>query len=386
MSEPPWTGRFPRNEIMSLLDEPRRYNLAESTSQDLTLGAIVELAGGLEAVSGLAMGYGSVAGSPRLRAAIAALSGVSPDQVITTQGTAMGLFLLAFELCRPGDEAVIASPCFPAAMNTLIGVGVSPRVVRLSFDQGYRVRAGELAERLSERTTLVSLASPQNPGGVQLDPAEVEELLREMGRRAPRARLFIDETYREATYGAEPSASFASVDPRVITASSLSKAYGGPALRTGWLTVHDPGLNERLRVAKMNTVISGSLLDEALAAVLLENREAILAPRRTWLAEGLRQVEAWVQKERARVAWVKPDAGALCCLRLHPARYDEPAVRRFWSALAAAGLQLADGAWFGETSHVFRVGFGHMPLERLPEALRALTGVLDAVERTPPPS
>ncbi len=94
-----------------------------------------------------------------------------------------------------------------------------------------------------------------------------------MRRLAPEAYLFIDETYRDATYGDEPlPGSAALLGPRVITGASVSKAYGAPGLRVGWLTVRDAGLRERLTIAKMNTVISCSPLDETLAAVVIENR------------------------------------------------------------------------------------------------------------------
>ena len=109
---PSWRGRFPYNEIISLLDVNRPFNLAESTSQDLTFGELLDLAG-LESLRKLKLGYGKSAGSTELREEIAKASKVPVDQVITTQGTALGLFLLAFEVCRPGDEAVLVTPCFP---------------------------------------------------------------------------------------------------------------------------------------------------------------------------------------------------------------------------------------------------------------------------------
>ena len=102
--EPKWTGRFPRNEIISLLDVNRRYNLAESTSQDLTFGEIVALAGGLAALENLKMGYGSSAGLARLRAGIASLTGVDEGDVITMQGAALGLFLLGWSYAAPATK------------------------------------------------------------------------------------------------------------------------------------------------------------------------------------------------------------------------------------------------------------------------------------------
>ena len=380
-----WSGRFPRNEIISLLDINRRFNLGESTAQDLTFGEILELAGGVTALGGLKMGYGTSAGLPQLRANVAALAGVSPDHVITTQGTALGLYLLALALCQPGDEAVIVTPCFPSSRDSLIGAGVTVRECRLTFDDHYRLTTELLEPFLNERTRLVSIASPQNPSGVRVTEAQIMSVLELMRAKAPLARLFIDETYRDATYGddAVPS-SAATLEDAIITGGSVSKAHGAPGLRVGWLTTRDPVLMERLIVAKMNLVISGSPLNESLASAILENREAILSARRALLAAGLSIVAAWTEKHKDLVDWIKPDGGALCCLRLNPKQFDAAALQRFWSALPDAELQIGDGAWFGESSAVLRLGFGYLPIEILPDALNALAAAMDLAARHGP--
>ena len=203
-----------------------------------------------------------------------------------------------------------------------------------------------------------------------------------MRSRAPRARLFVDETYRDATYGDElPPPSAAALDDLVITGGSVSKAHGAPGLRVGWLTVRDSRLRERLTIAKMNTVISGSPLDETLAAAVLAHREEILGPRRALLATGRDKLATWVGGQRGLVEWVKPDGGALCCLRLNPAAFDKAGVDRFWTALPKAELQIGDGAWFGESSSVLRLGFGYLPIEILPAALDALSQAVHAAAR-----
>ena len=81
----------------------------------------------------------------------------------------------------------------------------------------------------------------------------------------------------------------------------------------------------------------------------------------------------------AQVQWVRPDAGALCCLRLRRDAFDEAAVGRFYEALAAEGARVADGRWFGEEARVFRLGFGLLPMEDLGAALDGLSA---AVRRT----
>ncbi|MBG1233814.1 pyridoxal phosphate-dependent aminotransferase [Aestuariivirga litoralis] len=380
-----WKGRFPYNEIISLLDINRRYNLAESTAQDLTFGEILEMAGGAAALDCLKLGYGSSVGLPRLRSCVAALTGVAPEEVVTTQGTALGLFLLALELCRPGDEVVIATPCFPVARDSLLGAGAIVRECRLAFDRGYKLTADLIAPLLNERTKLVSIASPQNPSGVFTGLQEIKAILDVMRTKAPTARLFIDEIYRDATYGdSVPPPSAAHLDEKVITGGSVSKAHGAPGLRVGWLTIRDRDLRDRITIAKMNIVLSGSTLDETLAAVVLENRENILAARRSLLAEGLSQVAGWIESNKSFVEWVKPDGGALCCLRLKASAFDADGVARFWSALPKAELQIGNGAWFGESSSVLRLGFGYLPISILPSALETLSSVLKATASTGP--
>lgn len=377
---PAWQGRFPCNGIISLLDVNRPFNLAESTSQDLTVGDVLDMAG-LETLRDLKLGYGRSAGSGELREEIAKVCQVPAEHIVTTQGTALGLFLLAFETCRPGDEAVLVTPCFPPSRDGLLGAGVTVREVPLSFDDLYRLDLDALAARLSAKTRLVSLASPQNPSGVRTPRATVEQILALLEARAPQAVLFIDETYREATYGDDAAPdSVAGLHPRIVTGASVSKALGAPGLRTGWLTVPDAGLRSRLVVAKMNTVICGSVLDEALATALLRHRETVLAPRRRLLAEGLGELAAWCDAERHRIEWIRPEGGALCCVRLRADRFDDAAVARFWELLPAHDLQLASGTWFGEPARVFRLGFGYLPPGRLGPALVALSAVLDTAE------
>lgn len=373
-----WRGRFPYNEIISLLDVNRPFNLAESTSQDLTVGDVLDLAG-LESLRSLKLGYGRSAGSAELREEIAKVCRVPAEHIVTTQGTALGLFLLAFETCRPGDEAVLVTPCFPPSRDCLLGAGVTVRQVQLSFDDGYRLDLDALAASLSPKTRLVSLATPQNPSGVNMPRATIEQVLALLENRAPQAVLFIDEVYREATYGDEAAPdSLAGMHPRVVTGASVSKELGAPGLRTGWLTVADPELRSRLVVAKVNTVLSGSVLDEALAAALLRQRETVLAPRRRLLAGCLQELAAWCDAERQRIEWIRPDSGALCCVRLRADCFDDDAVARFWALLPGHELQLASGAWFGESERVFRLGFGYLPPGRLGPALAALSAVLDA--------
>jgi hypothetical protein len=372
-------GRFPNNEIISLLEVNRRLNLAESTSYDLTLGDLLATIDADE-LRGLRLGYGSAAGLRELRELAAEVSGVSPDSVLTTQGTALGLFLLAFELCGDGGEALLQGPCFPPSRDALVACGAVVTEVAGRFDDGYRLDVDQFVAALTPQTRLVSIASPQNPSGVSTPVDSLIAVLDAMKDVCPAAYLFVDETYREAVYGnAVRPPSAAALDPRVVTGTSVSKAHGAPGLRVGWLTVPDADLYDRLKVAKMNTVISGSVVDETLALGVLRQRDQLLSTRGALLANGLGLLERWHAGESRRLDWVRPDGGALCCMRLRRDTFSAQAVERFWEVLPALELQLASGTWFGEGPDVFRLGFGYLPQEVLAEALDALSTAMNQI-------
>jgi aspartate/methionine/tyrosine aminotransferase len=369
-------ARFAKTDIVSLVGASPRYDLGESVGSDLRLGEVLDpsLSGDL---GDLGLGYGSAQGDPRLRALIADAHGVSGDDVVVTVGGMHALFLVAFTLCDRGDEAVTASPMFPLARNVLETVGANVRTVSLTFDRGYRLDPDEIAHHLSSRTRLVSLAFPQNPSGVACPPDDVRAIVAAIERRSPRAYLLLDETYREAVYGDDVVApSAAGWSERIVSCASLSKCHGAPGLRLGWAIARDPGLREELVIAKFNTVISCSSLDEAVALRVLRDRDRIIGERRKRLAEGLARTKTWVREHEGFVEWVRPDAGALCCVRLRPSRFDDDAVGRFYTGLAREGVRVASGTWFGDDARVFRLGFGRLTTSDLEIALGHLSAAL----------
>jgi aspartate/methionine/tyrosine aminotransferase len=366
-------NRFPANEIISLVGAAPRYDLAESVGPDLMLGEIVDAAG----LSGMPLAYGTAAGDPKLRRMIAQAHGLTADDVVITMGGMHALFLIAFILCGRDGEAVITTPVFPPTRDCLLAVGASVKTLPLAFAHRYQPDLARLRALLSPSTRLVSLASPQNPSGVAIPARTLREILAAMADVCPQAWLLVDETYREAAYGNDAIAPSAlALGPRVISIASLSKCHGAPGLRLGWAITRDPALREQLVLGKFNSVISCSPVDEALALRVLADRERILAERRRRLAKGLARVAAWIGSNGALVEWVRPDAGALCCVRLKPDTFDEEAVARFYAALAENDVRVACGSWFGDEARVFRLGFGLPPAADLDAGLAALSTAL----------
>jgi aspartate/methionine/tyrosine aminotransferase len=366
--------QFPASPITALIDSRPRYNLGESMGRDVTVADLLGPAG-LADLAGVSLGYGTSPGNPGLRALVAARLGVPDSQVLLTTGAAAALFLTAV-LCGDG-ETLVGLPGFPPVLDGLRGIGARVVSVVSRFDDGYRIDLDAFTARLSPRTQLVVVASPQNPSGVTFKENDVEQMLAAMARSCPDALLLIDETFREATYGDAPAASFANRSPRLLTCGSLSKAYGVPGLRIGWLTVPDPGLREQFRLAKFNSAVSCGALDEFLAARLLARADEVLAARGAILAEARGIVERWVKGHAGRLRWLRPEAGAFCCMQLDPGTD----IDGFHGLLERERTLVARGTWFHDSPLVFRIGLAYEPAGRLAEGLDVIGAALSADAR-----
>jgi aspartate/methionine/tyrosine aminotransferase len=361
---------FPRHQIMSLTAEQSRHELGESYGPNLRLADLLG-----SRLDSLELGYGTAAGDPRLRSAIAERHGVRPEEVVVTVGGMHGIFLLAYLLVDRGGEVVTTAPLFPMTQSVFDTVGAAVRVVPLGFDDGYRLTAEAVRAQLTPRTKLVSLATPQNPSGVAVPRQVLREIVEAMNEVCPDAWLMVDETYRVASYGEEPIAeTAATLGPRVVVVASLSKCHGAAGLRIGWVISTDAALVAKLTTAKFSTVVSASPVCEALAVQVFEQEDEILSHRRTWLAENLAITQDWVDANGEIVEWVRPDGGALCVVRLKA----ELDLERFKRAAVELGVRLADGDWFGDDPRVFRLGFGFLPAGELKAALDALREALRA--------
>ncbi len=362
---------FAPSAMTALIDNAVRYDLAESTCPPLNIGDLADPAG----LADVALGYGTSRGDAELRALIATATDVDAEQVLVTVGAIDAMFLLAQATCRPGDRVLLATPCFPPARTVPEGLGARVDVVPLSFDEGYRLPLDRVADALTPRIRLVSLASPQNPSGIRFTDAELRAVLDAVQDRAPEAFVLVDETYRESTHGGAPTPrSAASMSSRIVTCSSVSKAHGAPGLRLGWLTSTDARLYEQLREAKFLTTIACSTVDEFLAAAVFRRRTEILVPRARRLRQALDELLDWTRDQPVEI--IQPDGAAMCCLRLPADRFPDDAVASFYARLTERDTRVAPGSWFGEHDRVFRLGFGHLPANDFSTALDRLADAL----------
>jgi aspartate/methionine/tyrosine aminotransferase len=217
-------------------------------------------------------------------------------------------------------------------------------------------------------TRLVSVTYPHNPTGSTIGRNELEALVA-LVERHPTARLLVDETYRELAY-ADPLPMAAGLSPRVVAVSSMSKTYGLPGLRIGWLTCSDVDLMETLLAAKEQIFICGAVLEEELAARVLERRAEVLSVVRSKTQAHLEIVRRWI-RGNAHFEWVEPEAGVVGFPRLRPGI--DVDLDAFYDALLERhGTYVGPGHWFDQDRRFFRLGFAWPAEAELERGLDAL--------------
>ncbi|MEI7743723.1 MAG: pyridoxal phosphate-dependent aminotransferase [Chloroflexota bacterium] len=347
-----------------------RRNLAESSVSDASLGDLGDDLGGL------VLQYGDHLGLPALRSAIAAdASGADPDDVMVTPGAVAALFVIHTSLLEAGDHVVVARPNYATNVETPRAIGADVSFLELSYDEGWTVDPARIAALMTPRTRLVSLTTPHNPTGSTLGRSTLDEVVALVERAG--ARLLIDETYREMTFG-EPLPVAASLSPAVISVSSLSKTYGLPGIRIGWLVTRDRALRDRFLAAKEQILISGSLVDETIALRALERRPAWLPKIQARIDEAFTTTAAWLDGHE-RLEWIPPRGGVVGFPRIRPGVPVAP--DRFYRVLFEDhGTIVGPGHWFEQPRTHFRLGYGWPTLAELREGLAAIDASLEAAE------
>lgn len=324
-------------------------NLAESSMRDRVLGEL-----GLEIdLNRMVLLYGDHRGHPAFRAQLADEGGCSAHEVLLTPGAAGALFIVSTTLLAPGDHLVVLRPNYATNIETPRAIGCDISYVELSFERGWSYDERDIVAAMTPKTRLVSITTPHNPTGVVLDHETLRRIVTLVESRG--AHLLVDETYRDLS--ADAARPFATaLGERVISVASLSKAYGLPGLRLGWLMTRDRALNERFLAAKEQIFICGATIDEEIGYRVYRRRSAELPRIAAEAARGRSAVRDWIGTE-PRMEWVEPMGGVVAFPRIRKdAGID---VARFYEILnGELKTWVGPGHWFEQDDRYMRIGFG----------------------------
>jgi len=343
-----------------------KNNLSESSYTDARFNEI----GGLEtSLKDLVLCYGSHEGHEALRSLLIKDSPVlHREDVLLTMGAAAGLFIIATSLLEPGDELVVVRPNYATNIETPRAIGATLRYIDLRFEDGFALDMTAVKKAINKKTKYISVTYPHNPTGVCLNDEEMKALV--MIARENKIHLLVDETYRDMVFG-PPLPLAATYWEGVISVSSLSKSYGLPGLRMGWIICRDRRLMETFLAAKEQIFICGSMLDEEVSYRYLLQKDRHFPGIQKDILEKFGMVKSWMQQQEG-LEWVEPKGGVVCFPRIRkPEKVD---IGKFYELLLKKyGTYTGPGHWFEMPGHYMRIGFGWPSTQQLEQGLAAIT-------------
>lgn len=352
------------------------YNLAETCVASLTVAELLDLAGlgpgALDEILSMRLTYGSIRGSDRLRAAIAALyDRVQVADVLVTHGGIGANKLVHETLVEPGDRVISVQPTYQQHYSIPASYGAEVEILTLRPEHGYLPDLDELRTLATDDTRLIAINNPNNPTGSLMDGPMLSAIA-EIAERCG-AWVLSDEVYRGTDQdGNGTSPAMADIYDRGISTGSMSKAFSLAGLRLGWMAapaevIHGAELHRDY------STISVGMINDHLAAIALEHAEPILERSRSITRTNLAVLTPWVENE-PRISWVKPQSGTTALLT-----YDAEitSVDFCTRLLAQTGVMFTPGSALAVEGTV-RIGYAnHIEVlqDGLPKVSEFLTGL-----------
>lgn len=366
--------QFDLERFMSAWENVVEYNLSESGVHPMTAEELVEDPNLVEELLSTGLNYPQANGAIELRQHIAALyTGATQDDVLVTTGAAQANFTSLMTLVEPGDEVAVMLPNYMQIWGAAQNLDAQVKTFSLKEEQDWALDLDELERAVSDRTKLIAVCNPNNPTGRILTAGEMEAIVAAASRAG--AWLLSDEVYAGAERVTdEVTPSFWGRYDRVLAVGSMSKAYGLPGLRIGWV-VAPQETAEAIWARQDYVTIGTTMLGQKLAAHALspEVRPRILARTRDYIRRGYGNFEKWVESHGDIFSLVPPQAAAIAFVRYHVDVNSSALVDRL---IEEQSMLVVPGDHFGLDHHL-RISYG-LPQDYLMEGLNRLYRVISS--------
>ncbi|MBP7844784.1 MAG: pyridoxal phosphate-dependent aminotransferase [Proteobacteria bacterium] len=343
-----------------------KYNLTESSYSDQDLSKFNF------DIKDLLLCYGDHVGHPGLRKLIAEDAGLKAEHILLTPGAAGALFFIATSLLKAGDHILVEHPNYATNIETPRSIGAEVEFIPLKIENSFAPNLEWILSRIKKNTKLVSLTFPHNPTGTQVSEAEFKNIVKSITDRG--VYLLVDETYRDMAFEAKLPVA-ATLSDKAISVSSLSKTYGLPGLRMGWMMSQDAALQEKCLAAKEQIVITGSIVDEELSYRFYRDRSRWLPEIKKDILAKRKIYNDWLTSE-TRMEGVTPVAGVVGFPRIKNISQDK--IEVFYKTLNNEfGTFVGPGHWFEIDKCYMRIGYGWPSLPDLKTGLMTISQALD---------
>ena len=351
---------FAMERMQSTYENEVEFNLSESGVYPLSVRELLDDPGEWDGVLDQPLVYTQSNGTRELRERIAALyPGATADHVHVTNGGTEANYVSTWKLVEPGDEVVLMVPNYMQTWGLARAFGGAVREWPLRPEASaarWSADTDSLRRLMSAKTRLIIICTPNNPTGARLDEDDLDRICRIAGEYG--AWVLSDEIYRGAERDAQESPSVWGRYERAIVTSGLSKAYGLPGLRIGWIVGPPDFTAATWAYHDYTTIAPGALSDRlARAALVPERRQRLLGRTRRIVRDNLPVLEEWLSSQRGAFTWIRPEAGAICYARYH---YDINSLELANRLRAEKSVLIVPGDHFGMDRYI-RFGYGERP-------------------------
>lgn len=363
---------FALEAYMSKWEFVAKYNMTGSDAESLRLPALLEMASEADRADfeNLSLGYTETFGAPSLRQEIAATyDTVTPENLLCFAGAEEAIYIAMKVLLTADDHAIVVTPNYQAAETIPLSI-CEVTGVALEIDNHWNLDIGRIEAAIRPNTKLISINFPNNPTGKIISQNTFDALVALCRKHG--IWLFSDEVYRLIEKDETlrlPQA--VDVYERGISLNVMSKAYGLPGLRIGWLACKDRDFLVRCERYKHFLSICNSAPSEVLARIALKNRDRILGRTRAIVRDNIGQLNAFFAEFPHLFDWREPDGGCVAFIRYKGADGVEAFTQRL---VEEAGVFFLPSSVYRSDltpvpQNCLRVGFGRI---HVPEGITAL--------------
>lgn len=334
-----------------------RYNLAESSVRDLSWNDLHL------SFDELVLCYGEHRGSLQLRQEIIhSQPTLQYSDVLVTPSAATALFIVHTALLDLHSHLIVLRPNYATNLETPYAIGCDVSYIDYSLENNFYLDIEKILSAIKPTTRLISITTPHNPSGKIIDSSTI----RILGDYCENKGIYVlvDETYRDLQWDGSSVPTYAATfGNHIISVSSLSKAYGVPGIRTGWIISKNEAIMDLFLAAKEQILICNSVLDEAVALHVLQHKYDILGRTLKYLPKNFDILKNWINSQDI-IEWSAPEAGVVAFPRI------VPEIHMDYSKMYSLLYQdfktvVGPGHWFGCTDNYMRIGFGYPTPEEL---------------------
>ena len=361
--------KFEMERWQSIYEHAVEFNLSESGVHPATLN---EIGVDTRSFGEMQMMYSPSNGTERFRSLAASMQkGATPDNILVTIGGAEANFHAVMRVMEPGDDALLILPNYMEVHGIVETFGGRVVPVWARMENGWIPDPDEIAKAMTPKTRFISLSNPNNPSAQVIGP-DVVKAIAEIAAKHD-CWILSDEVYRGAERNGVRSPSFWDVYPKTIVTQSLSKAYGTPGLRIGWLVAPEKDIAAMWAQSDF-TKIAPPILSDYIGCAVLENREKLYDRTRGYISRNWPVLKEWLDRRSGMFSYVEPQAAAICM-----AKYKYP----INSTVLAERLRtekstlIVSGDHFG-IDHYIRFGFG-TEVDYMMSGVKRVGEMLDSV-------